>query len=86
MVVIQKALLSPTISKALTMALGKIKRAIKRVAKRNNKRNNNDHDDNISEIQIDDDDVDEDKIIVISVYHCLLFVQFIWPIQLQTWI
>lgn len=42
MLVIQKALLSLIISKALTTALGKIKRAIKRVAKRNNKRNNND--------------------------------------------
>lgn len=42
MLVIQKTLLSLTVSKALTRALGKIKRAIRRVANRNNKRNNND--------------------------------------------
>lgn len=41
MLAMQKALLSLTISKALTTALGKIRRAIKRVAKRNNKHNNN---------------------------------------------
>lgn len=46
---------------------------IKTVAKRNNNSSNNGHDDNISEIQIDDN-IDEDKTIFISVYDPLFFV------------